>query len=89
LKEHLKCELGFQLEGIEDHIQKRRLKESQFDSEKGLEAAKKRWQKGEKEPMRLSSAEESRMWSSHAIAKRVGISHASYEKSQEENQEGV
>jgi hypothetical protein len=55
---------------IRNWMTKLRLKESQFDSKKGTEAIQEDGVRRERKPR----------YSSHTMAKRVGISHASYER---------
>jgi hypothetical protein len=87
LNEFQKAELGFLLEGIEGEMAKRRQVSAYLDSQKAKSAIGKRWNKPQKDVIRSPSREGDRIQSERAygstqsIAKKVGISHATYERS--------
>jgi ParB/Sulfiredoxin domain len=84
LNEFQKAELGFLLEGLEGEMARKREADSRFDSQKAKAAIGKRWKK---DSIRLPSREGSRIQpertygTPQSIAKKVGISHATYERS--------
>jgi tRNA G10 N-methylase Trm11 len=84
LNEFQKSELGFTLEAIDVEMAKLRDLENRYDSSKGKAAADKRWKE---KPMRATSREVARIpdpaprGSAQSIAKKVGVSHATYERS--------